>query len=69
MVDNLHGRAERSNPEAPKRRAAGAGLDREGACRAIIATAVMPSVIASFGNLPRATMPPRRRIGSRRLES
>ena len=35
-ADGLLGRAERSSPEAAQRRAAGAGLDGEGADRAII---------------------------------
>ena len=37
----LLGRTERSSPKAAQRRAAGAGLDGEGADQAIIAAAVM----------------------------
>jgi hypothetical protein len=39
MGASLLGRSERSSPEAAQRRAAGAGLDREGADQAIMAAA------------------------------
>lgn len=40
-LPTLLGRTERSSPEAAQRRAAGAGLDGDGACQAIIDSAMM----------------------------
>ena len=44
-MTDLLGRAERSSPEAAKRRAAGAGVDGESAHRAIIDLAAMRAVV------------------------